>query len=57
MVEKLFRGVYTAILTPFDEYDLIDYAALGKLIEFQISNGVQGIVVCGTTWESPTLSI
>ncbi|MFA6064336.1 MAG: 4-hydroxy-tetrahydrodipicolinate synthase [archaeon] len=56
MVEKLFRGVYTAIITPFDEYDLIDYTALGNLIEFQIASGVQGIVVCGTTGESPTLS-
>jgi len=56
MDKKLFRGVYTAIITPFDEYDLIDYAALGKLIEFQIASGVAGIVVCGTTGEAPTLS-
>ncbi len=54
--KKLFRGVYTAIITPFDEYDLIDYTALGDLIEHQIASGVSGIVVCGTTGESPTLS-
>jgi 4-hydroxy-tetrahydrodipicolinate synthase len=56
LVEKLFQGIYTAIITPFDEYDLIDYKALGDLIEFQIASGVDGIVVCGTTGESPTLS-
>ena len=50
-----FRGVYTAIITPFNEDESIDYDSLAKLIEFNIENGVNGIVPCGTTGESPTL--
>jgi 4-hydroxy-tetrahydrodipicolinate synthase len=53
---KKFRGTYTAIITPFNNEEDIDYPALSELIEFQISSGVDGIVVCGTTGESPTLS-
>lgn len=53
---KKFRGVYTAIVTPFTEYGLFDEKAFEKLVEFQISNGVDGLVPCGTTGESPTLS-
>lgn len=50
------RGVYTAIITPFDEQGNVDEAAYRDLIEFQIENGIDGIVPCGTTGESPTLS-
>jgi 4-hydroxy-tetrahydrodipicolinate synthase len=53
---KLFKGVYTAIVTPFNQDDSIDWDALKNLVEFQIENGVAGIVPCGTTGESPTLS-
>jgi 4-hydroxy-tetrahydrodipicolinate synthase len=56
MVEKKFRGAYTAIITPFDEKERVDYDALEALIEMQINNGVDGIIVCGTTGESPTLN-
>lgn len=56
MAGKLFRGVYTAIITPFKRDESVDYDALAKLIELQILGGVQGIVVCGTTGESPTLN-
>jgi len=56
MVEKMFKGVFTAIVTPFKKDESVDYAALGKLVEFNIKNGVNGIVPCGTTGESPTLS-
>lgn len=56
MTEKRFSGTYTAIITPFDEKERVDYDALEELIEFQIKNGVKGIVVCGTTGESPTLN-
>ena len=56
MVEKKFQGAYTAIITPFDEKDRVDYDALEVLIEMQINNGIDGIVVCGTTGESPTLN-
>jgi 4-hydroxy-tetrahydrodipicolinate synthase len=55
MQNKLFSGVYTAIITPFTENNLIDYESLDNLIEFNIKNGVNGIVSCGTTGESPTL--
>lgn len=51
----MFRGVFTAIVTPFSGGN-IDKKALEKLIEFQIANGVEGIVACGSTGESATLS-
>jgi 4-hydroxy-tetrahydrodipicolinate synthase len=51
-----FSGVYTAIITPFNNDESIDYDALTKLIEFNIESGVAGIVPCGTTGESPTLN-
>lgn len=50
-----FRGSYTAIVTPFRN-DAIDVAAYKRLIEFQIENGTAGVVPCGTTGESPTLT-
>lgn len=53
---KLFRGVYTALVTPFTEYNTVDYAALERIVEFQIASGIDGLVPCGTTGESPTLS-
>jgi 4-hydroxy-tetrahydrodipicolinate synthase len=46
---------YTALITPFKN-NKVDEKALQKLVEFQIKNGVDGIVPCGTTGESPTLS-
>lgn len=52
---KKFRGVFTAIITPFNEDGSIDEESLKKLIDFNIKNGVNGIVPCGTTGESPTL--
>ncbi len=51
----LFSGLYTALITPFRN-GKIDEEALAKLIEFQIKNGVDGIIPCGTTGESPTLT-
>src|SRR3989338_5486013 len=55
-MKKPFRGVYTAIITPFTPEGEVDEEALGNLIEFQIKNRIDGIVPCGTTGESPTLS-
>lgn len=51
----MFNGLYTALITPFRN-NQIDEEALKNLVEFQIENGVDGIVPCGTTGESPTLS-
>ena len=56
MTMTRMQGVYTAIITPFKKDESIDWDALKKLVEFQIANGVAGIVPCGTTGESPTLT-
>jgi 4-hydroxy-tetrahydrodipicolinate synthase len=50
----MFRGTYTAIVTPFRD-GAIDEAALTQLVEWQIESGITGIVAVGTTGESPTL--
>ena len=50
------KGVFTAIITPFKEDESIDEDALRTLIDFNINNGISGIVPCGTTGESPTLT-
>ncbi len=50
------QGLYTAIVTPFDEQQQLDVEALRHLIRFQIEGGVDGIVVLGTTGEAPTLT-
>ena len=51
----MFKGSIVAIVTPFKN-GRIDESTLKKLVEFQIKNGTSGIVPCGTTGESPTLS-
>ena len=51
----MFTGVYTAIVTPFINGE-VDEESLRDLIEFQIAKGADGLVPCGTTGESPTLS-
>ncbi|MFL6519104.1 MAG: 4-hydroxy-tetrahydrodipicolinate synthase [Chthoniobacterales bacterium] len=51
----MFRGTYTALVTPFRD-DEIDVPALEALIQGQIADGVSGVVAVGTTGESPTLS-
>ena len=51
----MFKGAITAIVTPFTKTGEIDSPALRKLVEFQLKNGIDGIVPCGTTGESPTL--
>src|SRR2546429_7838159 len=51
----MFRGTFTALVTPFRNGD-VDFGAFEKLIETQIAAGITGIVAVGTTGESPTLS-
>ena len=50
-----FRGCYTALITPMTLDYQVDYEGLRKLVEFQIREGVSGILAVGTTGESPTL--
>jgi 4-hydroxy-tetrahydrodipicolinate synthase len=54
-ISKL-SGILTALITPFQKGE-IDWASLKKQLRQQIDGGVQGIVVCGTTGETPTLSL
>lgn len=56
MKDIIFKGCASAIVTPFNEEDNIDFDEFRKLVEFQIANGINAIVVCGTTGEAATLS-
>ncbi len=50
------QGVWTALITPFNEKNEIDLPAFKKILQDQIQAGVSGVIPCGTTGESPTLS-
>jgi 4-hydroxy-tetrahydrodipicolinate synthase len=52
----MYKGVYTALITPFNKDGSLDIEALKDLVEFQISEGISGLVPMGTTGESPTVS-
>ena len=56
MKDIIFKGCATAIVTPFDEDNQINFDEFKKLINFQLDNKVSAIVVCGTTGEASTLS-
>ena len=51
-----FNGCYTALITPMNQTRQVDYEGLAQLVDFQVKNGVTGILAVGTTGESPTLS-
>ena len=57
MREPVFTGACPALVTPFDESGSINFDVFGKLIDDQISVGVDAVCVCGTTGETSTLSI
>ena len=52
-----FYGTGVALVTPFNSDNKIDFIALEKLVNFQIENGIDYLVVLGTTAETPTLSV
>ena len=54
-MKSIFKGTGTAMITPFTE-EGIDYPALQQLIEYQIGNGIDALVVLGTTGEAATLT-
>ena len=56
MKKEIFTGSGVAIITPMNQDGSINYAELEKLIEFQIQNGTDAIITCGTTGESATMS-
>ena len=55
MKQPIFTGMATALITPLTENG-IDYNAFGKLIDWQIEEGIDGLVICGTTGEGSTLT-
>jgi 4-hydroxy-tetrahydrodipicolinate synthase len=56
MARTVFTGVYVPLVTPFSADGAVDFAALRRLVDWVIENGASGVVPCGTTGESPTLS-
>ena len=52
----VFRGAGVAIVTPFTEDNKVNYEELGNMIDYQIQQGTDAIIICGTTGESSTLS-
>ncbi len=56
MKKEIFRGVGTAISTPF-EGDAVNYKAYDRLLDYQLDNDIDAIIVCGTTGESATMDI
>jgi len=52
----IFKGAGVAIVTPFTKSNEVDYEKLGELIEYQIKEGTDSIIICGTTGEASTLT-
>jgi len=55
-MKKKFQGTGVALVTPFHKYGTIDFSSIKKIVEHVIGNGVDYLVVLGTTGETPTLS-
>src|SRR5688572_16888743 len=55
MSQTTFQGSFVALVTPF-RGGQVDEAKLRELVEFHVANGTDGLIRCGTTGESPTLS-
>ena len=56
MSDSSFGRVITAMVTPFDENGQVNYEVAEELANYLVENGSDGLVICGTTGESPTLS-
>ncbi|MBQ7858672.1 MAG: 4-hydroxy-tetrahydrodipicolinate synthase [Faecalibacterium sp.] len=56
MREPVFKGIATALVTPFYADGTVDYESYGRLIDWQIEQGINGLVACGTTGEASTLT-
>ena len=56
MKNTIFTGAGVAIVTPMNEDGSINYEEFGKIIDYQIENGTDAIIVCGTTGESSTMT-
>ncbi|MCD7797115.1 MAG: 4-hydroxy-tetrahydrodipicolinate synthase [Clostridiales bacterium] len=57
MKEPIFTGAAVAIITPMNEDGSVNYDEFARFVDFQIENGTDAIVVCGTTGESSTLKV
>lgn len=55
-MDNIYRGVHTALITPFTSTGAVDIRAFKRLVEYQIESGIDGLVPCGTTGESSTLT-
>ncbi len=49
------KEIWTALITPFDQDNQIDWKALENIVQMQIKEGVDGFIVCLTTAETPTI--
>lgn len=56
MKNTVFKGAATAIITPFDRENRVDYTKFARLLDWQIAEGINAVVVCGTTGEGSTLT-
>lgn len=56
MTKPVFTGVCTALITPMKEDESIDYEAFGRLIDWQIEQGINALLIAGTSGEGSTLS-
>ena len=55
MKNPIFKGIGTALVTPMTEAGQVDYAAVERLVDYQLQGGIDALVVCATTGEAPTL--
>ncbi len=51
----MFKGVGTALITPFKEDQSVDFGSLKKILDHQLNNNIDALIVLGTTGESPVI--